>query len=149
MSNVFQLRWQIYALKELYLPNNMLRGHLPPFGDRPPLGRPFPLAYIDLSDNELDGHILPMLLMTFLKLQNVILRNNQLNDSIPSPTTKLHYLTDLNLSHNALTGKIPPSIGLLSSLELLDLSNSKLEGAIPLNDSNLSKLWRLFYTPTG
>ncbi|GLJ19181.1 hypothetical protein SUGI_0344480 [Cryptomeria japonica] len=132
------------ALQVLDLHNNMLRGHIPPFGDRPlPLGRPFPLAYIDRSYNEFDGPIPPMLLTSFPNLQRVDLSNNQLNGSIPSPAGNLHYLTKLYLSSNKLTGKILPSIGQLLSLGELILSNNTLEGAIPLNISNLSKLTSL------
>ncbi|XP_048333668.2 receptor-like protein EIX1 [Ziziphus jujuba] len=76
------------------------------------------VASIDLSDNNLSGHI-------------------------PSEITRLFCLQTLNLSQNQLTGKIPSEVGDMRWLESLDLSRNKLSGEIPSNISNLTFLSHL------
>ncbi|GLJ37971.1 hypothetical protein SUGI_0772970 [Cryptomeria japonica] len=144
----------------LDISNNMLNGSIPPFGAKPPLGT-FPLAYIDLSYNKLQGRIPSMLLGAFGELRYVHLRqnlltgdipsldmatlksldlsNNKLNGTIPS-LANIKSLVLLDLSNNLLTGKIPASVGQLLSLSTLDLSNNLLTHAIPHNILNLSQL---------
>ncbi|GLJ19229.1 hypothetical protein SUGI_0345600 [Cryptomeria japonica] len=131
------------ALIELDLYNNVLRGHIPPFGDRPPLARPFPLAYIDLSQNHLDGPVPPMLLTAFPNLQYVDLSYNQLNGSIPSPAGTLHYLTWLDLGNNNLEGAIPLNISNLPKLNSLYLHSNRLSGTF--SESHLDNLSQLVH----
>ncbi|KAH7521238.1 hypothetical protein FEM48_Zijuj07G0011900 [Ziziphus jujuba var. spinosa] len=76
------------------------------------------VASIDLSDNNLSGHI-------------------------PSEITRLFYWQTLNLSQNQLTGKIPSEVGDMRCLESLDLSRNKLSGEIPSSISNLTFLSHL------
>ncbi|XP_057867209.2 receptor-like protein 9DC3 [Cryptomeria japonica] len=148
------------GLVMLDISNNMLRGSIPFFGAKHPLGT-FPLAYIDLSYNQLEGNILSMLFGAFGKLRYVHLRQNLLTGAIPSPDMNLTSLTWLDLSYNKLngtisslanskslvlldlsnnllSGKIPASVNQLLFLETLDLRNNLLTDAIPNNISNLS-----------
>ncbi|GLJ37973.1 hypothetical protein SUGI_0773000 [Cryptomeria japonica] len=122
----------------LDISNNKLIGSIPSFGAKHPLGT-FPLAYIDLSYNQLQGNIPSKLLGAFGKLRNVHLRQNLLTGAIPSPDMNLTSLTHLDLSHNKLNGTIP-SLANTKSLVLVDLSNNHLIGKIPASVSQLISL---------
>ncbi|KAB1216924.1 hypothetical protein CJ030_MR4G016063 [Morella rubra] len=61
----------------------------------------------------------------------LVLRNNNISDSIPSNIGEYQSLTQLDLSFNNITGQIPDSLFNLSSLTYLDLSYNNLVGSLP------------------
>ncbi|KAJ3684797.1 hypothetical protein LUZ61_013961 [Rhynchospora tenuis] len=71
------------------------------------------IIFLDLSYNQLDGHI-------------------------PKELGMLYYLMILNLGHNLLSGLIPPEMGELAHVAVLDLSHNQLEGPIPASFSAMS-----------
>ncbi|XP_039172054.1 probable LRR receptor-like serine/threonine-protein kinase At1g56140 isoform X2 [Eucalyptus grandis] len=64
-------------------------------------------------------------------LSILILRNNNISDSLPSDFSGYQGLSQLDLSFNKLTGQIPDSLFNLSSLTYLFLGNNSLNGALP------------------
>ncbi|KAK9907104.1 hypothetical protein M0R45_002416 [Rubus argutus] len=69
-------------------------------------------------------------------LTSLVLRNNNISDSIPSNIGEYQKLSLLDLSFNNLTGQIPPSLFNLSSLSILFLGNNKLNGTLPEKKSS-------------
>ncbi|XP_042478041.1 probable LRR receptor-like serine/threonine-protein kinase At1g56140 [Macadamia integrifolia] len=69
-------------------------------------------------------------------LSVLILRNNNISDTIPSNITVYQSLQQLDLSFNNLTGKIPSSLFTLSSLSYLFLGNNQLFGTLPSQKSS-------------
>ncbi|XP_062007456.1 probable LRR receptor-like serine/threonine-protein kinase At1g56140 isoform X3 [Rosa rugosa] len=69
-------------------------------------------------------------------LKVLVLRNNNISDSIPSNIGELQSLYHLDLSFNNLAGVIPPSLFNLRSLKALFLGNNKLSGNLPENKSS-------------
>ncbi|KAK1264749.1 Brassinosteroid LRR receptor kinase [Acorus gramineus] len=138
-----------FALKELYLQDNLFTGAVPAS-----LANCSGLVSLDLSFNYLTGPIPPsigslsrlrdlIMWMNFLEgeippelsnirtLENLILDNNGLAGTIPSGLEHLSSLNWLSLSSNRLSGPIPPWIGRLSNLAILKLSNNSFSGPIP------------------
>ncbi|XP_057841785.1 receptor-like protein EIX1 [Cryptomeria japonica] len=68
------------------------------------------------------------------------LSNNQLNGHVPFEFGKLKGLRFLNLSRNNLRGIIPPSLGEMDQLESLDLSTNRFSGSIPAEFQSLTLL---------
>ncbi|KAK9906111.1 hypothetical protein M0R45_002866 [Rubus argutus] len=64
-------------------------------------------------------------------LNFLVLRNNNISDSIPSNIGEYQKLSQLDLSFNNLAGQIPDSLFNLSSLSILFLGNNKLNGTLP------------------
>ncbi|XP_062006094.1 probable LRR receptor-like serine/threonine-protein kinase At1g56140 [Rosa rugosa] len=69
-------------------------------------------------------------------LSVLVLRNNNISDSIPSNIGEYQSLSQLDLSFNNLTGQIPDSLFNLSSLSILFLGNNKLNGTLPESKSS-------------
>ncbi|CAL9016580.1 unnamed protein product [Prunus brigantina] len=69
-------------------------------------------------------------------LSILVLRNNNISDSIPSNIGEYQSLSQLDLSFNNLTGQIPDSLFNLSSLSILFLGNNKLNGTLPESKSS-------------
>ncbi|PRQ49645.1 putative protein kinase RLK-Pelle-DLSV family [Rosa chinensis] len=69
-------------------------------------------------------------------LKVLVLRNNNISDSIPSNIGELQSLYHLDLSFNNLAGVIPPSLFNLPSLKALFLGNNKLSGNLPEHKSS-------------
>ena len=109
----------------LALPNNGLKGSLPPeLGDLTTLGAVF------LARNQLTGPIPPELGdMTELFLMD--LTYNQLTGPIPPELGKMTKLRQLKLNSNQLTGPIPEELGNLPNLSLLQLGINELSGCVP------------------
>ncbi|CAI7885717.1 unnamed protein product [Closterium sp. NIES-54] len=99
----------------------------------------FPLAFRDLSCNQLSGHIPPSL-SSLTRLVTLSLSDNQLNGLIPSAITSLKNLETLDLSHNQLSGPIPPSLSSLARLVTLGLSHNQISGPIPTFLNSLTSL---------
>ncbi|XP_059076581.1 receptor-like protein EIX1 [Cryptomeria japonica] len=100
-------------------------------------------VYEVLSHDELDMIVkglhlhYPYILST---LTGIDLSNNQLNGHIPFDFGKLKGLRFLNLSRNNLNGIIPPSFGEMVQLESLDLSTNRFSGRIPAEFQSLTLL---------
>ncbi|KAH6781810.1 hypothetical protein C2S51_007103 [Perilla frutescens var. frutescens] len=77
---------------------------------------------------------------TLFLVNSIDLSTNNLSGHIPPGLVDLHRLGTLNLSNNLLTGKIPVKIGGLSRLETLDLSRNRLTGEIPASMTGLTAL---------
>ncbi|XP_034213906.1 probable LRR receptor-like serine/threonine-protein kinase At1g56140 isoform X1 [Prunus dulcis] len=69
-------------------------------------------------------------------LSILVLRNNNISDSIPSNIGEYQSLSQLDLSFNNLTGQIPDSLFNLSLLSILFLGNNKLNGTLPESKSS-------------
>ncbi|MBA0647897.1 hypothetical protein Goklo_015704 [Gossypium klotzschianum] len=69
---------------------------------------------IDLSCNNLTGHILPKL-RNLSEIHSLNLSHNKLIRVIPSSFSKLQYIDSLDLSYNNLSGKIPNQLVELNS----------------------------------
>ncbi|XP_021839802.2 receptor-like protein EIX2 isoform X1 [Spinacia oleracea] len=86
---------------------------------------------IDISDNELEGHI-PEGISSLTGLIFLNLSRNHLSGNIASKVGQLVSLEFLDLSNNHLSGEIPTTLSEVASLEILDLSNNNLSGKIPV-----------------
>lgn len=85
---------------------------------------------IDLSDNQISGHI-PAGLGKLFGLQSLNLSGNHLSGNIPVDIGNLRSLESLDLSRNELSGAIPASLSVLTYLSHLNLSYNNLSGRIP------------------
>ncbi|XWS25037.1 hypothetical protein CRYUN_Cryun27aG0036500 [Craigia yunnanensis] len=118
ISNLTQLAF-------LSLSNNSLSGTIPSWLFNLPN-----LGYLDISFNRLQGVIPPNIkLKSFFIQTTLILRNNQLQGSIPQ---QLENIEILDLSSNNFTGYIPRQVG-LGNIRYLALSGNKLFGNIPVS----------------
>ncbi|XP_043702081.1 probable LRR receptor-like serine/threonine-protein kinase At1g56140 isoform X2 [Telopea speciosissima] len=68
-------------------------------------------------------------------LSVLVLRNNNISDTIPSNIKEYQSLSLLDLSFNNLTGQIPSSLFNLNSLSYLFLGNNQLFGTLPSQKS--------------
>ena len=77
------------------------------------------------------------------RVTKLIIRQSELNGSIPASLGRLDMLVELNLHSNELTGGITAELGDLLNLEQLLLHNNELTGTIPdlSSLSNLKRLW--------
>ena len=107
-------------------------------------GTPARVTWLILRNRNLDGTIPPELgrLSALTQLQ---LHANSLTGTIPAELGELSGLTQLNLRNNSLTGPIPNEIGNLTNLERLLLHDNSLSGDFP-NLSRLSRLKRLWFS---
>ncbi|RYR33904.1 hypothetical protein HN51_032188 [Arachis hypogaea] len=108
------------------------------------------LTILDLSHNNLEGHLPPQLsnctkMDHLIKLRKLQLGENLIGGTIPPSLGKLQKLFyGLNLSSNGLTGMIPLELGQLQELQSLDISLNNLTGNIdvlaqlPLIEINIS-----------
>lgn len=78
-----------------------------------------------------------------LRVTKLILRDRNLDGTIPSALGKLSSLVVLNLHSNMLSGTIP-DLDTLASLEELYLANNKLSGSIPESLGNMSSVRELW-----
>ncbi|KAL1809786.1 hypothetical protein ACET3Z_026776 [Daucus carota] len=127
------------VLKELELAGMGLGGILP--GSVGQLS--VKLNYMLLGENQIAGSI-PLALGNLSALTTLNLSNNLLNGTLPSELSQLRSLEQLILSNNYLTGEIPSTLGLYSKLGLLDLSWNKFFGAIPEGLGNLLQIRYMF-----
>jgi Leucine-rich repeat (LRR) protein len=125
------------SVTKIILPNNKLKGPIPP-----EISQLTKLNILILSGNFLSGP-LPIELFSLSGLGQIQLANNLLSGSIPPLISQLRSLTALNISLNQISGSIPNEIDQLSNLKQLILSNNQLEGNIPDGIGNLTKLTNL------
>lgn len=115
-------------VRELFLPNNNLRGPLPAKA----MGHFLDLVDFNLFGNSISG-ILPESMRELRSLETVVLHDNELNgpmpDWLPNSWTNLK---KLNLSHNRFIGGIPPNFGsrLGPTLETLALEKNMFSGTV-------------------
>ncbi|XP_058095531.1 receptor-like protein 51 isoform X2 [Magnolia sinica] len=88
------------------------------------------ISYIDLSGNQLKGHV-PISLTYLENLEFLNLSSNQLSGSIPSMFGDLISLRNVSLASNSMAGPIPDSISAMPALEHLDLSSNQFNGTVP------------------
>ncbi|KAL1061188.1 hypothetical protein V6Z11_1Z037800 [Gossypium hirsutum] len=88
------------------------------------------MAGIDLSCNNLTGHIPPEL-GNLSEIYSLNLSHNKLTGVIPSSFAKLHQIESLDLSYNNLSGEIPNQLVELNSLEVFSVAYNNLSGSIP------------------
>ncbi|XP_024039498.1 LRR receptor-like serine/threonine-protein kinase ERECTA [Citrus clementina] len=144
-------------LRQLYLVNDSLTG---PF--RLPIHSHRWLRFLDVSNNNFQGHI-PVEIGDILpSLISFNISMNALDSSIPSSFGNMKFLQILDLSNNHLTGEIPEHLAVgcvnlqalalsnnnlkgkvLSLLSGLDLSCNKLIGHIPPQIGNLTRIQTL------
>jgi len=99
------------------------------------------LAYLDLSNNKLNGSMPNWLLeKNSLKVLNLSQNLFTSIDQWINVNTSNGYLSDLDLSHNLLNGEFPWSVCNISSLQFLNLGCNNLTGIIPQCLANLSSL---------
>ncbi|GAY53526.1 hypothetical protein CUMW_149780, partial [Citrus unshiu] len=135
-------------LETLFLINDSIGG---PF--RLPIHPHRRLRFLDVSNNNFQGHI-PVEVGDILpSLFSFNISTNALHGSIPSSFGNMNFLRILDLSSNQLTGEIPErladnrfigeipqSLSKCSSLEGLYLNNNSLSGKIPRWLGNLTSL---------
>ncbi|KAF7848746.1 LOW QUALITY PROTEIN: hypothetical protein BT93_L1601 [Corymbia citriodora subsp. variegata] len=95
------------------------------------------LTYLDLSINRFLGKILPEI-GYLMKLEVLHLFSDGLIGSIPQEIGQLHLL--VVLYSNQLNGPIPPSLVNLSKLATLYVYNNSLSGSIPPEIGNMTNL---------
>ncbi|CAA0813218.1 disease resistance family protein / LRR family protein [Striga hermonthica] len=98
------------------------------------------LEFLDLSMNQLSGHLTHML-GSFKRLGALMLGRNSLSGVIPSNIGNLSSLQSLDMSYNRLSGNLPESVGQLFNLKGLLLHFNMLEGVVTeAHFARLSKL---------
>ncbi|WP_420636803.1 leucine-rich repeat domain-containing protein [Candidatus Palauibacter sp.] len=140
--------WGLDGLKgvvELKLGRNRLSTGVPDLGDLSTL------QLLDLSDNDLYGHI-PEGLGNLQRARVLNLSGNRLVGAIPAELGNLSALRVLDLSGMrpslayplpGLEHALPAQLGRLSNLEILNLSGNRLRYAIPREFGDLSALREL------
>lgn len=78
-------------------------------------------------------------------LEQLILRNCLISDTIPDYIGEMTALKTLDLSFNNLSGQIPDAVQALAKLEYMFLTNNSLSGAIPNQILNSKQKFDLSY----
>ncbi|KAL3677459.1 hypothetical protein R1sor_027407 [Riccia sorocarpa] len=112
-------------LAYMQLSNNQLSGSLP---NR--IGLQGDFSILQLDHNEFTGPIPDIL--DEMPLYNVNFSHNHFNGTLPESLGYIKELLTLDLSYNELTGSIPPSIGNLTFLDKFNISYNNLSGPVPL-----------------
>ncbi|BBN06372.1 hypothetical protein MPTK1_3g20550 [Marchantia polymorpha subsp. ruderalis] len=85
---------------------------------------------LDLSSNNLQGSVKPLLESYCVDYQTVSLSHNNLSGGIPSHGFVNSHLYVLDLSFNQLNGTIPTTLGNISNLSCVKLSSNQLLGSL-------------------
>ncbi|XP_058097694.1 receptor protein-tyrosine kinase CEPR2-like [Magnolia sinica] len=113
------------SLQSLVLLSNSISGNFPL-----PLVNCSNLRFLDLSDNNLTGHLPDLSVLR--NLQELDLSKNAFSGEFPSWISKLSALTSLGLAWNDFEeGEIPESLGNLKNLTLIYLASCNFRGEIP------------------
>ena len=102
-------------------------------------GTPQRVVSIVLKDSELNGTI-PSQLGNLDSLTELNLAINQLTGGIPIELGKLSRLRSLGFHDNELSGELPPELGQLVNLRWMALSSNQLNGKVPPELGNLRNL---------
>jgi len=101
------------------------------------------LTRLVLTSNNVAG-ILPSEIGLFCNIQEINLRNNQLDGMIPIElwdlTTLLRIDFSTNNGNNEIFGSLPPQIGQLVNLMFLNLGNNEFSGMLPTEIGLLTNL---------
>ncbi|XP_004143722.2 receptor-like protein EIX1 [Cucumis sativus] len=100
------------------------------------------LTTLDLSHNKLSGPIFTRIVDQMPELDELILNDNLINDSLLSSLCQLNNLYFLDLSNNRLTGILQACL-LTPYLTYLDLSSNNFSGTFP-NFGNLGGIQQLY-----
>lgn len=146
------------ALEFLALFSNMLTGEVPgAMGDlaklthldlsqnqftafSADLGRLTKLDFLFLASNPLPAGPFPTYLSSLTNLEELSVKNLQLNGTIPSFLGDMKNMVLLDLDGNNLSGSIPTWVGGLSNLEFLLLNRNMLTSTVPNEIGNLPAL---------
>ncbi|XP_021721687.1 LRR receptor-like serine/threonine-protein kinase FLS2 [Chenopodium quinoa] len=107
------------------------------------------LSYLNLADNGLNDSSIFQWLFNLSGIDTHLayldLSNNQLEGSLPNEVGNMHALSYLDLSNNKLQGPIPNTISNLQSLQHLDLSSNNFQSSqLPKILGNLCHLQSLY-----
>jgi len=97
------------------------------------------MEFIALDDNELFG-TLPNDLSRFTTMYQLMLRNNKIEQRIPTEIGSLTTLQLLELSQNLFTGAIPSEIGKLTDMKSLAIRVCELSEPLPTEIGLLSEI---------
>ncbi|KAB2631584.1 leucine-rich repeat receptor protein kinase EXS-like [Pyrus ussuriensis x Pyrus communis] len=119
----------------LFLEGNLFSGPIPSNIDQM-----MPkLQELLLDENHLNDTIPPSI-CNMQKLQILSLRSNQFSGELPHAWNMESIMVFLDVGQNNLSGKIPTSLGVLRSLEILKLNDNNFGGEIPDALQNCSSL---------
>ncbi|ESW24063.1 hypothetical protein PHAVU_004G099400, partial [Phaseolus vulgaris] len=128
-SNLFSLTCDqsTSPMALLDLSNNQLKGHLPDCWKSVDL-----LMFLDLSNNKLSGKI-PVSMGSLVELEVLVLRNNNLTGELASTLKNCNNLIMLDVGENVLSGPIPPWIGeSMQQLIILIMRANHFSGNLPI-----------------
>ncbi|CAI9767745.1 unnamed protein product [Fraxinus pennsylvanica] len=88
------------------------------------------LMYLDLSENNLTGHI-PRSISSLRNLNFLFLYNNMITGFIPPEIGNCSSLVEIRLQHNFISGNLPSEICELHGLKVFHTFNNQIEGHLP------------------
>lgn len=119
--------WLVRVAMSINLANNKLSGRIPYMECH----QDYNLKMLDLSGNNFSGSVLPYILKGCGALQEVNLRDNQLNGTWPDEMGESCYLGVIDLHGNQIHGRLPRSLGSCNLLEELDIGGNKFVDVFP------------------
>jgi Leucine-rich repeat (LRR) protein len=108
-------------------------------GTLPNLGKILPLEELEVRGNFLNGS-LPVDITNLSNLKVLSVRENNIGGSIPDGIGRMSALEVLQLRQNELTSTIPSEVGLLTALLDLNIRDNRMIGDIPIEIWNLLNL---------
>ncbi|KAL5058335.1 hypothetical protein RYX36_029939 [Vicia faba] len=133
--------WFLRGLKSFDVSNNLLEGEIVPEG----IQNLYDLRELSLRKNRFTGRI-PEEIGGCVLLRSLDLSGNFLSGGIPQSMQRLSSCNSLSLQGNSFTGNVPDWIGEMKSLENLDLSSNRFSGLIPKSLGKLEMLQRLNFS---
>lgn len=131
ISNISSLQW-------LEVSSNLLNKPIPES-----VGMLANLVHLDLSGNDMLGH-LPITMMGMLgTLERLFLQSNKFLGSIPDNIGNLSNLEKIDLSNNQLSSAIPASLFNLDKLIQINLSHNSFVGTLPVDVSSLTQIYQI------
>jgi Leucine-rich repeat (LRR) protein len=112
------------SLMTVNLEDNEIRGSVPAFRSKV-------LTRLDISHNQLMGHIVPDFGADNTALVYLDLQKNHLSGYLPFGLEDLPSLDTISISYNQLSGTLPEYLGGMTDLRFLYLNHNRLVGTIP------------------